>query len=254
MNWIHEASAEWMMARRNYITATELIGLRSAYKRMTNDEKQGRKIAPAFAALWGAKTMANSVNTLSYGAAARGHYMEPYAVEDYNANKGTNYYHWDDCLIYNGTLCFSPDALDIKQYPGAVEVEASVALATSMLEIKSYEIKHHMQCYVTQKEKIDERYQIAVAMMVCPSIQQGTVLFYNPNAEISMFSFEYSREDLENEIKELSNIYEVWKLTASQIFNSLSPNRMIAKHTEEDIIKETEERMKETWQTAKLFD
>lgn len=142
---------------------------------------------------------------VSYGVQARGHLLERYAIEQFNADMKTNYFHWDDCLIQNKQLSlgFSPDAMSIEQpsqCPVAIDVADDMP-KYSILEIKCYSDAHHMQCVCCDdKAQLDERWQIACAMATDLAIEFGYVYFYNPNCDIYGEYYKYYRNDLEDEI------------------------------------------------------
>lgn len=229
MDWRHEVSVEWLKERRNVITATELVGLKAGFTKLTKAQKAGTQVAPAFAALWGTKHSNMEPDPASYGAAARGHFMEPYAIDDYSALTGEKYYHWDDVIICNNGLGFSPDAMTIPQgaFPGVrFDVEKGklvgkwmkgtkrIPMPESILEVKSYGIENHMKNLVADKMQLKEKYQIAAAMMVLPGLKKGTLVQYCPQLEsYSMFARTYTRTELEDEIAELSEILDVWNKT-----------------------------------------
>ena len=81
-HWYHEVSEDWLKARKNFLTATDIVGLIPEYKRYKKNGKAG--IPPAFAALWEKKHSDIAVDPRSYKDAARGHILEPYAVYTYN--------------------------------------------------------------------------------------------------------------------------------------------------------------------------
>lgn len=259
-SWRHEVSVDWLNARRDVITATELISLRSGFSKLTKAQKAGAQVAPAFAALWGLKHSVMDPDPASYGPAARGHFLELYAISDYIKNTGESYFHWDDCIICNNGLGFSPDATNLPQpYIGDVvrlDVKhgslvgeskkrkgfdaISSAMPTSILEIKSYGIENHMKNLVTPDNALKERYQIAAAMMVIPTLEEGKLVQYCPQLEsFSMFCRTYSRDDLEDEILNLSEILDVWNKTCKW-FECEQPE-MTALHSEHDIIRDYEE-------------
>ena len=115
MDWYHEVSENWLRARKTVITATEIKGLVATYKRMSKKDKEAGVVSPAFAALWGDKSSTYPIDVSSYGPAARGHIMEPYAIDEFNRANEVHFHHWDDCIIANGLVGFSPDAMDIAQ-------------------------------------------------------------------------------------------------------------------------------------------
>lgn len=247
MDWKHEVSVDWLKARRDVVTATELVGLKSGFTKLTKAQKAGTKVAPAFAALWGQKHSTVDPDPASFGAAARGHFMESYAINDYSLQKKEKFYHWDDCIICNNGLGFSPDAMDIVQaHPDVrfdvkkgslVSVNGKRAYTTmpkSILEVKSYGIENHMKNMVAGKKQLKERYQIAAAMMVIPTLEEGTLVQYCPMLEsFSMFTRTYTRAELEDEIEELSEILDVWNKTC-RWFDS-NESEMETTYSEESI-------------------
>lgn len=252
MDWQHEVSVDWLKARQDVVTATELIGLMSGRTKWTKAQKAGTEVVPAFAALWGQKHSIMDPDPRSYGPAARGHILEPYAVADYVALTGNKYYHWDDCIICNNGLGFSPDAMTLPQgeFPGVrFDVEKGklvgrfmkgtkkMPMPESILEVKSYGIENHMKNMVTKKESLKERYQIAVAMMVLPGLKSGVLVQYCPQlSEWSMFERVYTREDLEKEIEELSEVLDMWNKTCRWFDSHTS--ELEATWSEKDIIEE----------------
>lgn len=217
-DWKHDVSETWLLARRPYLTASEIKNLLADYKRI----KAGKidlMQAQQFAKVYGAKQQ-REIDTSSFGAMARGHVMEPFAVEDYNAWRGSHFQWWDDCVIGNGDLGFSPDALNIQQLPGVRLIVdgdelkykgGSAPGPTRLLEIKSYEAGAHYQRKIAVAEHmpIDERWQVACGMAVCPTIEAGAVCFYAPQCE-DMFDVKYTRGDLEEEIDVISEIAKMW--------------------------------------------
>ena len=221
--WRHEVSEKWLEARRICLTASDIKNLITDYKRI----KAGKitvKEAQQFAKVYGAKQQTN-FDTESYGAMARGHIMEPYAVSEYNTMATTAMHWWDDRLIVNGALGFSPDALDREPMPGVItRVNRNNGFLfcldnpnfeclgpQRMLEIKSYEAGAHFQrkMAVASDIKLDERWQVACAMVVCATIQYGTLMFYAPQCN-DWFTVNYDREDLKEEIDIILEIEKLW--------------------------------------------
>lgn len=118
-------------------------------------------------------------------------------------------------------LGFSPDAMNVQQQ---VQIEACVgiennklydakgieneSMPTEILEIKSYGADRHVTCVFTEKMKHKERYQIATAMLVCPTINYGNLIFYNPSCQEPIHTVRYSREDLEEEISQVMHTWQ----------------------------------------------
>ena len=242
--WRFESSPLWLAARRKVITATDLIDLKSGFTKLTEDQKEGREFAPNFASMYGKKNARVPDDPTSWDSAARGHFLEPYAIEEWNDRDDTQYYHWDDCVIVNGTLGFSPDAMDIPQ-PDDMPVEmhaGEVKDVHKILEIKCYDIKAHMKAVVTPKEKLDERWQVAAAFMVLPSLEKATIVFYCPKTSIGIMYKEYEREDLQKEMETLYKIWKVWD-KQSELIDRFYQNEMTTNFTEEEIEKDFAEYM-----------
>lgn len=207
MEWYHKANEKWLAARRDVITATELIDLRPKMKRMAERYRTGKDVHPNFAAVWGRKHSSTPDDPTSFGAAARGHIMEPYAVEEFNRRTGLELHHWDDVIITNDDLGYSPDAFDVPCphcNAGSMEFKGMHNKPEVLGEIKSYGIEHHYMCMVADKMKLPERYQIAAGMLCCPSVKTGYLILYCPQAKHGIVWRSYSRAELDDEIAELS--------------------------------------------------
>lgn len=241
--WDHKVSEAWLRARRRYLTASEIHELLPAYRRAA---KAGSPTDPAFVMLAAKKLSLVPDDPWSPSqAAARGHVMEPYAVSEYNESRfcASQMYHWDDCLIHSGSLAFSPDALNVPQVPGTVNLEYdtgrlfsedrfSVA-PTEILEIKSYAPDQWIKRTLTDRMELDERYQVACAQLVVPEITHMSVMFYCP--EIERFHIvEYRDDDLEEERQTVAaclSMYLEAKDKLAEILEGTSPTSM----TEEQI-------------------
>lgn len=219
-SWSHNVGELWLAARREHLMASEVKNLITDYKRI----KAGKIKLPnalQFAKVYGSK-MNCDIDTSSFGAMARGHIMEPYAVEEYNRINGTKFYQWDDKLITRGIVGFSPDAMDIPQLPGTkMVVNLDDELVdkngdtnpgpNEILEIKSYEAGQAFQrlSMIGRDEPLEERWQIATAMAVCYTIKTGTIMFYLPQCGLE-FSKQYDRADLIDEIDIVMDIAKMW--------------------------------------------
>lgn len=221
-DWRHEVSREWMQARKNFLTATELASCISAWKRITKRQLAGIDPFPAFAKLWAKKYSDSEPDTWSKGPAARGHILEPYAVEDWNKNCPKNsMYHWDDCMIATTLgLGWSPDALNIPQASsspllwrdGDALTDGKIhyaSLPTKFLEIKSYEPNKIIEARMKDKMKLDERWQIACGFWLLDTIEEANLLFYSIDTPLS-FYVTYTREDLHDELEQVSDMVRVW--------------------------------------------
>ena len=152
--WSYEAGLDWVLARRLYLTATDMVSLLPELKRVRKGglkESEYGKYSPACAGIWAEKT-ANTEPDLFAPSndAARGHVLEPYAVKEFNRLTNDSLHPWDDMLIVDEErkIGFSPDALSIEQpieYGGVIPASSlkDEYLVEKMLEIKCYGPKHH---------------------------------------------------------------------------------------------------------------
>lgn len=217
-------SEEWMLARKDVLTASEIRSLLPEFRRML--KKPANTLSPGFFAFCGDKLASGIPSTLSTGPAARGHIMEPYAIEDWNYNSPQyQYNHWDDLVIKRNGIGYSPDGLDIEQIPEmGVELWAdnktgklvipntkhSFRAPKRAIEVKCYEPKQHMKSLIEDKTERDERLQAAVAFMVLPKLELIDVLWYCPEAPVPMFNEVYEREDLQAEIKVITSMLKMF--------------------------------------------
>lgn len=217
MKWKHKCSLEWLKARQQCLTASDVKSLipvtRTGRKRTIDDEDYIRVLS---------KKMINLTedDRVSIGAAARGHVLEPYAIEMFNdSDIGIDYgtfHHWDDVVFVRDghkmfELGFSPDAMniDMSQFmPGVMMIPTSNM--TAIAEVKCYQADHHMACAYTPKDLIEERWQLATAMAVCESIENAYLLFYNPSMKNQLYIADYDRQDLEKEIDMVLDVEENW--------------------------------------------
>lgn len=242
MNWIHYVSVPWLKARKDVLTASDVVKLVPEYKRVKAKKQDATTILPMFASVWCEKNTITEPDPVSTGAAARGHFMEPYAVQSYNEYQGEKvYHHWDDCIIKNLGLGFSPDAMDIKQAHDAVECEASDGgtqlvyhmemdkkkntiksgdrfhAPKKILEIKSYSPAQHMKSILKKKMDHDELMQIAVAFAVLQKLEQATLLFYCPDCPIPVVPIIYERHELQKEIDIAVEIASMYAAQAAKL-------------------------------------
>lgn len=244
MDWQHQVATEWLAERKKVVTATELVALIPEYKRF---RKAGGAKPLAFYALWEEKHSDSELDPASYGPAARGHIMEPYAVKDYVTNTGKEMYHWDDCIICNGYLGFSPDAMSIAQVTPDFSLQVQQGqmkgarytykeLPKEIVEIKSYGIERHTKCVMSDKfskQLEKERMQMAAAMLVLPELEKVTLLLYCPQAVHSFDLKEFTREELKEDIDLLQEVIDLWAVVDRHM-NSL-PIKMKAHQSEWDI-------------------
>lgn len=235
MEWRHNVGEKWLQARRRYLTASEVKSLITEWRRISSG-KMKLSESRQMAKLYGEKRVLLP-DTFSSGAMARGHVMEPFAVDECNKllsdrMESYRYNWWDDRIIARGEVAFSPDALDIPCFRGTGgivlndgyidTVQGVVEGPTRVLEIKSYSAGTHYQrrSDIVTGQKIEERWQIAMAMHVCPTIETGTVMFYAPQCSSEFFKV-YERSDLEEEMRMIADIEKAWS-TYKEIVNSWS--------------------------------
>lgn len=132
--WYHEVSAEWLKARQAVLTATDVAGLLPEYKRYL---KAGSPDVPTpgFSALWCKKHSDVYLDTGSSDAAARGHIMEPYAIDSWNQQANPTFYHWDDCIICNKMFGFSPDGMTVPQLTDDACLEFTLGLLDEFSQV-----------------------------------------------------------------------------------------------------------------------
>lgn len=204
MNWKHRTSMQWLQRRRGRLTA-------SAIHSLVPYTATGRpkKITDADLMKVYAKMQAipTEDDCISSGAAARGHIMEPYAIESFNQSItwAEKLFHWDDVCIYGDPsqhplLAWSPDALSVP--------ENSHDLPLSMGEVKSYAADKHLLKAMSDPMALEERWQIATAMAVSPSIDIAYLILFNPDmpASMQLYYHRYTRLELKEEIKTVCEI------------------------------------------------
>ena len=178
--WYHEVSEDWLRQRQNVLTATDVVRLYPEYKRYLKSDPG--TVMPGFAALWAEKMSDVELDTSSVGEAARGHVFEPWAVDAWNKQVSHKMYHWDDVIICNDGVGFSPDAMDVEYHGSSarMDVNGMTMIGTdgvmqdcpgAVLEIKSYAPHHHMKCCMKPKLEQDELLQVAVPFVVFPHLE-----------------------------------------------------------------------------------
>lgn len=213
--WFHKCDLDWLKARQKYLTATDVKDLlpftKTGRKRTITDEHYLKVFAGKLVNL-------TEDDCVSTGAAARGHILEPYAIDRYNEEdfgNNTWLYHWDDIVVTRinpdpFSLAFSPDAMsyDCSSYFGKKSIAIDGVKAIG--EVKSYSPERHMIAGYTPKEELEERWQIATAMAVCESIEEAYLLFYNPSMRNQLYIVDYDRADLADEIEAVLEVEKNW--------------------------------------------
>lgn len=212
MIWRHKCDLTWLKERRNYLTATDVKDLlpmtKTGRPRLVTDEM--------YLSVFARKDHRPSEDDcVSTGAAARGHILEPFAIECFNRFECSCLQHWDDVIIpkidKGRHLAFSPDACDIPIVKDDVVESVWYGPSPRMIgEVKCYSPSKHLMLGMADKKTLEERWQIATAMACKPSIEAAYLILYNPSMEFQMFVHEYSRDDLASEIEVVNQIERNW--------------------------------------------
>jgi len=256
MRWRHKTSLDWLRARQSYLTASDIRKLipftKTGRKRTVTEEMKLEVLASKLVTL-------TEDDCVSAGMAARGHILEPYAVKAFSdAYCKEDYVHIDDRIIYreDGSafpLAFSPDAMTKEAasrlsnlYPWTVSSELE-DIKFNILEIKSYSPGKHLALSETMPDEIEERWQIATAMAVCDSLENGRLVMYCPDMKDNihkLFYIPYSRYDLSKEIYTIRKTHREFIDWCDKWF-ALTPAMHMYLYCEDDIekiIEEVEER------------
>lgn len=216
--WQHDVSYDWLVARCSALTATDIKDLlpvtaTGRTRKITDDHRWkvlSRKVS------WPSPSDVHST-----GYAARGHVLEPYAVDAFNKasaayNHGRYLSHWDDCVIkrdaHKFCLGFSPDALSCPQ--GKMETAVGLEDFTSLMdlsligEVKCYANERHLATAMAEPKDTEERWQIATAMAVCDEIERGVLILYNPRMleGMDLYAKWWTRDELKDEISTIKAI------------------------------------------------
>lgn len=222
MKWEHKVNEEWMRMRRYFLCASDIRKLvpftASGRPKKITDIDRIRILSNKL------KFIGDN-DCVSTGAAARGHILEPFAIEDFNiylaeiGNVDMRFHHWDDVMIadripgdYRG-MSFSPDGMNVSQdfHEGFVLSNLELPTNLKIVEVKSYSTEKHIICGLTNKMELEERWQIATAMFVCSQITEAYLLFYDPSCFKKMFVKKYTRFDLEDELEIIDDIIDEWE-------------------------------------------
>lgn len=245
MDWKHKCDLTWLRARQEYLTASEIRALVPVTK-----TGRPRKVTE----LDYMRVYANKCVNLteedcwSYGAAARGHLLEPYAIDELNMaldDDGVmdHFYWWDDKLVSVGTrkIAFSPDAMD-------VSMGEDVEDASCIAEVKCYGAERHMVTAYTKKDQIEERWQIATAMALLDNISHAYLVLFNPSLDFeSLYYIKFERFELSDEIDMIRDVEKEWTKFIHRLVPGL-PNGGVAHRsfaTESDIVRSLEIKQQE---------
>lgn len=212
MNWEHACSLDWLRERQGHLTASDVRSLlpvtRTGRRREVGRDEYMRVLASKLVAL-------GSEDCMSYGAAARGHILEPYAIDALNemlvamqGGKSEMLYWWDDKLVCDGdrSLAFSPDAMDVP-----MGTDFDLAPPTAIAEVKCYSDERHVVTAYTPKERMEERWQIATAMAVCDDIDHAWLVLFDPRMlSQRTHVIRFDRSDLYGEIDMILEVECAW--------------------------------------------
>ena len=223
MRYEHEVSNGWLRARQGYLTASDVCKMMTDVRKL-DAGKTDLMHCRSFAKVFGSKMNRFPDTASPSSAAARGHFMEPYAVEEWETARKEGMLHWDDFLLASDEtkLAFSPDALNVPQPMGVMSLVdgdgrfrdtiGRLVEPTTMLEVKCYEDGAHYQRKLDAMNGTppDERWQVAVAMAVCPCIRRGSIVWYAPQCG-DWFELAFDRESLDEEIAVVLGISDKWR-------------------------------------------
>lgn len=207
MEWKHKCSLAWMQERQKFLTASDvkvLLPYTATGRAKNITENDYLKVYAKKA------VQLTEADCISRGAAARGHILEPFAIEEYNANRESSMpelIHWDDIVIgeVQNHLAYSPDALDVSITAGEKP--------TSLGEVKCYSPERHLSVAKMDKMKCEERWQVATAMAVSPTINTARLILFNPDMKAKsdrLFVKTWDRCELANEIEAIENVEKKW--------------------------------------------
>lgn len=212
MEWKHKCSLDWLRQRQHYLTASDIKSLvpftKTGRPRKITDLDRLKLLAKKQVEL-------TEEDCWSYGAAARGHLLEPYAIDalnDWFMNRWAKrqmFFHWDDELItlHGRDIAFSPDAMDVPQ------LHDDGAMPTKIAEVKCYSPDRHIATAFTEKNEIEERWQIATAMALLDTIEEAYLVLFNPSMRKNrLFIIKYERKDLKKEIETITKVELDWML------------------------------------------
>lgn len=237
-HWQHDVSQDWLAERKRYLCASEVGRLAKDAKRVL-DGKLKLENSTAFRDVVSDK-LSSDFDERSYGAAARGHIMEPEAVAWWNSTMAKSHgqmFHWDDCLVTSGVVAFSPDAMDMPQPDGAsVSLSSSMVDARRIMEIKSYSSAQHLKRLAEHEGdpmSLPELWQLATAMYVCKDIELARLLMWAPQVgDVHVFS--YTRDQLADMVREIEGIESLY-VEAMGMYTKLLSDGMEPGRSEGDI-------------------
>ena len=235
-HWQHDVSQLWLQQRKGCLCASE-VGRLSKDARRILDGTLGLEDSATFRDVVADK-LSSDFDERSYGAAARGHIMEPEAVAWWNSTMAKDLgviYHWDDCLVHRDGVAFSPDATNVPQ-PEDVITTTDARDIGAVVEIKSYSESQHLKRISQHKRdpmSLPELWQLATAMYVCPNAQMARLLLWAPQLnDVHLCS--YGRPYLADMIGMVGKIWELFN-EAVMYYSKLLNEGMPTGRSEGDI-------------------
>lgn len=236
-------SLDWLKARQYYLCASDVKKLLP----VTNTGRARKVTDEDYVKVYSSKIKdLTEDDCISTGAAARGHMLEPYAIQEFNKKFPNDIlYHWDDCVVNTGRkyLAYSPDAMNIERPKACYTICTETPENITIGEIKSYSPEHHLVACNKMEDELEERWQIATAMAADPNIVKAYLVFFNP--ALKKFALDikrYHRDDLKEEISIVDDIEKSWdNFLANMNHVNLGYQRLI---TEEEIIKDIENKQR----------
>ena len=210
-HWKHTCDLAWLAKRQQYLTASDV---RKLIPLTAGGRKKVIKDADYISVMSTKMVLLDPDDCVSYGAAARGHLLEPYAIAECNRILAehkikTHLYHWDDEIVTDGNrrLAFSPDAMSIPMH----DIDPKTAGPLVIAEVKSYNAERHLQTAYMDKGEMEERWQIATAMAVLDNIKDAYLVLFNPKMKVrKTFVIHFTREDLKEEIEMILQVEKDW--------------------------------------------
>lgn len=195
MEWRHSVKLAWLLVRMHHLCASEVgkVMVYDRYGNMRTPEDIGKRF-------WSYRVekfrMPQPGDEKSTGAAARGHVLEPVAIDLAKKLKliPSGFMHLDDVLVgekasgIDLTLGWSPDGVlanghlpDCNQawWPNDVPIVEGV-------EVKCLAPAGHAKNATCQIKDSDYYYQLATAFAACPSLERMHLILYNPDLKDNM--------------------------------------------------------------------
>lgn len=211
-HWKHTCDLAWLAKRQQYLTASDV---RKLIPLTPTGRKKVIKDSDYISVMSSKMVLLDADDCVSYGAAARGHLLEPYAIEECNRilaehKCNIHLYHWDDEIVTDGKrkLAFSPDAMSVPMH----DIDPATASDLVIAEVKCYNPERHLQTAYMDKSEMEERWQIATAMAVLSNIRDAYLVLFNPKMKVrKTFVIHFSREDLKEEIEMILQVEKDWE-------------------------------------------